>query len=121
MSFGTLCLIGLCGFAGPLLATAGKGAVPVVVGELLAGIFLGRTGINAIDPGNPTLSFMAEIGFAMLMFAVGMNVPLRDPGMRGSLGKGATSALTRGRDRGWRRPARGADRRGRARTGCTPC
>ncbi len=93
MSFGTLALIGLCGFAGPLLGTAGKGAVPVVVGELLAGIFLGKTGINAIDPGNPTLSFMAEIGFAMLMFAVGMNVPLRDPRMRGSLSKGATSAL----------------------------
>lgn len=93
MSFGTLCLIGLCGFAGPLLGTAWRGAVPVVVGELLAGIFLGKTGINAIDPGNPTLSFLAEIGFAMLMFAVGMNVPLRDPRMRGSLGKGATSAL----------------------------
>jgi Kef-type K+ transport system membrane component KefB len=93
MSFGTLALIGLCGFAGPLLGTAWRGAVPVVVGELLAGIFLGKTGINAIDPGNPTLSFMAEIGFAMLMFAVGMNVPLRDPGIRSSLGKGATSAL----------------------------
>ncbi len=93
MSFGTLALIGLCGFAGPLLGTAWRGAVPVVVGELLAGIFLGKTGINAIDPGNSTLSFMAEIGFAMLMFAVGMNVPLRNPEMRGSLGKGATSAL----------------------------
>ncbi len=62
--------------------------MPVVVGELLAGIFLGKTGINAIDPGNPTLSFMAEIGFAMLMFAVGMNVPLRDQGMRARSAKG---------------------------------
>jgi Kef-type K+ transport system membrane component KefB len=93
MSFGTLALIGLCGFAGPLLSAAGKGAVPVVVGELLAGVFLGKTGIRAIDPGNPTLSFMAEIGFAMLMFAVGMNVPLREERMRASLDKGAISAL----------------------------
>src|ERR1700722_1770657 len=93
VSLRTLALIGLCGFAGPLLGTAWRGAVPVVVGELLAGIFLGKTGINAIDPGNPTLSFMGEIGFAMLMFAVGMNVPLRDTGMRSSLGRGATSAL----------------------------
>jgi Kef-type K+ transport system membrane component KefB len=93
MSFGTLALIGLCGFAGPLLGAVGKGVVPVVVGELLAGIFLGKTGINAIDLGNPTLSFMAEIGFAMLMFAVGMNVPLRNSRMRASLNDGARSAL----------------------------
>ncbi len=92
MSFGTLALIGLCGLAGPLLAAAGKGAVPVVVGELLAGILLGQSGLKAIDTGNATLSFMAEIGFAMLMFAVGMSVPLRQQGLRESLGKGATTA-----------------------------
>jgi Kef-type K+ transport system membrane component KefB len=92
MSFGTLALIGLCGFAGPLLSAAGHGAVPVVVGELLAGILLGRTGIHAIDPNNLTLTFLSEIGFAMLMFAVGMSVPLREHGIRESLGTGATTA-----------------------------
>ncbi len=92
MSFGTLALIGLCGFAGPLLSAAGRGAVPVVVGELLAGIVLGRTGLRAIDTGNATLSFLAEIGFAMLMFAAGMSVPLRERGMRESLSTGATTA-----------------------------
>jgi Kef-type K+ transport system membrane component KefB len=93
MSFGTLALIGLCGFAGPLLSAAGHGAAPVVVGELLAGILLGRSGIAAIDPGDATLSFLAEIGFAMLMFAVGMSVPLREGGLRESLGRGASTAL----------------------------
>jgi Kef-type K+ transport system membrane component KefB len=93
MSFGTLALIGLCGFAGPLLAAAGKGAAPVVVGELLAGILLGRTGIQAIDTGDATLSFLAEIGFAMLMFAVGMSVPLREEGLKQSLGRGARTAV----------------------------
>jgi Kef-type K+ transport system membrane component KefB len=92
MSFGTLALISLCGLAGPLLAAAGKGAIPVVVGELLAGILLGQSGLKAIDTSNATLSFMAEIGFAMLMFAVGMSVPLRQQGLRESLGKGATTA-----------------------------
>jgi len=67
--------------------------VPVVIGELLAGILLGRTGIRAIDPSDPTLSFLSEIGFAMLMFAAGMSVPLRDRGMRESLGPGALTAL----------------------------
>jgi Kef-type K+ transport system membrane component KefB len=92
MSFGTLALIGLCAFAGPLLSTAAGGAAPVVVGELLAGIALGRTGIDAIDPANPTLSFLAEIGFAMLMFSAGMSVPLRDPRLVESIGRGATLA-----------------------------
>jgi Kef-type K+ transport system membrane component KefB len=93
MSFGTLALIGLCGLAGPLLSTAGRGAVPVVVGELLAGILLGRTGIGAIDPSDPTLSFLSEVGFAMLMFAAGMSVPLRDRRMLDSLGGGAVTAI----------------------------
>jgi Kef-type K+ transport system membrane component KefB len=92
MSFGTLALIGLCGLAGPLLAAAGDGAVPVVVGELFAGIVLGRTGVDAIDTGNATLAFLSEIGFAMLMFAVGMSVPLRERGLRESLGRGAATA-----------------------------
>jgi Kef-type K+ transport system membrane component KefB len=92
MSFGTLALIALCGFAGPLLSAAGRGAVPVVVGELLAGILLGRTGLRAIDPANVTLSFLSEIGFAMLMFAAGMSVPLRERAMRESLGTGAATA-----------------------------
>jgi Kef-type K+ transport system membrane component KefB len=92
MTFGTLALIGLCGFVGPLLATGGHGAVPVVVGELLAGVVIGRTGLDAIDTSNATLSFLSDIGFAMLMFAVGMSVPLRDSGLRESLRRGATSA-----------------------------
>ncbi|HEY8304631.1 MAG TPA: cation:proton antiporter [Solirubrobacteraceae bacterium] len=92
MSFGTLALIGVCGFAGPLLSAAGRGMAPVVVGELLAGIVLGRTGLKAIDPGNPTLAFLAEIGFAMLMFAAGMSVPLRERGMLDSFSTGARTA-----------------------------
>ncbi|HTD57871.1 MAG TPA: cation:proton antiporter, partial [Solirubrobacteraceae bacterium] len=92
MSFGTLALIGLCGFAGPLLAAGSRGAVPVVVGELLAGILLGHTGLNAIDTKDATLSFLSDIGFAMLMFAVGMGVPLRQLGLRESLRTGATTA-----------------------------
>jgi Kef-type K+ transport system membrane component KefB len=93
MSFGTLALIGVCGFAGPLLSAVGGGAAPVVVGELLAGIVLGKTGFDAIDTSNATLSFLAEIGFAMLMFAAGMSVPLRERGMVESLGTGAKTAL----------------------------
>jgi Kef-type K+ transport system membrane component KefB len=93
MSFGTLALICFCGLAGPLLAAPGGGAVPVVVGELLAGVVIGRTGIKAIDPADPTLNFLYEIGFAMLMFAAGMSVPLRDQGLAKSIGRGARVAI----------------------------
>ncbi|HEV3095163.1 MAG TPA: cation:proton antiporter [Solirubrobacteraceae bacterium] len=93
MSFGTLALICLCGLAGPLISAGGRGMVPVVVGELLAGVAIGRTGLEAIDPTDPTLTFLYEIGFLMLMFQAGMSVPLRDPGLSQSIGRGTRAAL----------------------------
>jgi Kef-type K+ transport system membrane component KefB len=92
MSFGTLALICLCGLAGPLLSSAGGGAIPVVVGEVAVGVLIGRTGLGAIDPSNTTLNFLYEIGFAMLMFVAGMSVPLREPGLAQSIGHGARAA-----------------------------
>ncbi len=92
MSFGILALIVLAGLAGPLLA-AGRGAfVPVVVGELLAGVVIGRSGFGWIHPEEPTTAFLAEIGFAMLMFAAGMSVPLRQPGLMSGLRRGGLAA-----------------------------
>jgi Kef-type K+ transport system membrane component KefB len=93
MSFGTLALICLCGLAGPLISAGGRGMAPVVVGELLAGVAIGRTGLEAIDPADPTLTFLYEIGFLMLMFQAGMSVPLRDPGLSQSIGRGTRAAL----------------------------
>jgi Kef-type K+ transport system membrane component KefB len=95
-SLGTLALIGVCGLAGPLLAMAGGGAVPAVVGELLAGIVIGRTGFGALDTANSTLSFLTDVGFAMLMFSVGMNVPLRDPSVRAAARSGTARAVAVG-------------------------
>jgi Kef-type K+ transport system membrane component KefB len=92
MSFGTLALIGLCGLCGPLLSVAGRGAVPVVIGEIVAGVIVGRTGLRIVDTSNVTLTFLSNIGFAMLMFSSGLNVPLRDPGVRASTGRGVLGA-----------------------------
>jgi Kef-type K+ transport system membrane component KefB len=96
MSFGTLALIGLCGLCGPLLSASTQGAVPVVVGEIVAGVIVGRTGLQAIDTGNATLTFLGDIGFAMLMLSVGMNVPLHDRRLRTSLGRGTLAAAVAG-------------------------
>ena len=94
MSFGVLLLIVLAGFGGPLLGSSRRFALPVVVGEVLAGVAVGATGFGWVDATQPTIAFLAEIGFAMLMLAAGMHVPLRTPGLVRLLPKaGITFAL----------------------------
>jgi Kef-type K+ transport system membrane component KefB len=92
VTFGVLALIVLAGLAGPLLGAGRKAFVPVVIGEILAGVILGRTGLEAIDPADPTVQFLGEVGFAMLMFTVGAHVPVRDRRLRSSLRSGAGAA-----------------------------
>ena len=84
MSFGQLALIVAAGLAGPLCAASRRAFVPVMVGELAAGGILGRSGLDLIHSDNATVSFLAEVGFAMLMLTVGMHVPLRDRRLRRS-------------------------------------
>jgi Kef-type K+ transport system membrane component KefB len=74
-----------CGLAGPLLSGASRLAVPVVVGEIAAGVVIGRTGFSEINTSDPTIVFLSDAGFAMLMFVVGTHLPLRDPGLRRAL------------------------------------
>jgi Kef-type K+ transport system membrane component KefB len=93
MSFGVLTVIVLAGLAGPLLGAGGRVLVPVVVGELLGGLLVGRTGFRWIHPDEPTLAFLAAIGFAMLMFSAGMHVPLREPALLRCIRRGALAAL----------------------------
>ncbi len=92
MSFGVLALIVLVGLAGPLLASGRRPLVPVVVGELAAGVIIGRSGFGWLDPAEPTTAFLAEVGFAMLMFVAGMHVPLRQPGLGSGVRRGSVAA-----------------------------
>ena len=75
---------------------AGGGLVPVVVGELAAGVLVGKTGFGWVDPADQTTAFLAAIGFAMLMFAAGMRVPIRQPGIGRGLRRGALAAVVAG-------------------------
>src|SRR5260370_17000736 len=53
----SLALVVLAGLLGPLLASGRRLRVPVLVGELIGGIILGRTGLNLIiTPRNPSPS-----------------------------------------------------------------
>ncbi len=92
MSFETLLVIVLAGLGGPLLGIGGRRFVPVVIGEILAGIAVGKTGLGVVDPANPTVAFLGQIGFAMLMLTVGMHLPLRDRRLAASLRGGALLA-----------------------------
>ncbi|GLP73374.1 hypothetical protein TUM20983_04840 [Mycobacterium antarcticum] len=76
--FGTLALLVVAGLVGPLLAAVPRLRVPAVIGELLVGIMLGKTGFGVIDHAEPTFELLANIGFALVMFVVGTHVPVRD-------------------------------------------
>ncbi len=91
--FGTLVLVVVVGMAGPLLAAVPKLAVPVIIGELGAGILIGRTGFNLVDTTDHTFTLLANIGFALVMFVVGTHVPVRDSKLRAGLPKAVVRAV----------------------------
>jgi Kef-type K+ transport system membrane component KefB len=92
MSFGTLVVIVLAGLCGPLLGVATGRFVPVVVGEILAGILVGPAVLGTVHPADTTISTLGEVGFAMLMLTVGMHLPLRDRRLAAAARKGGLLA-----------------------------
>ena len=91
--FHTLGLLVVMGLAGPILASIPRLRIPVVIGELLAGIVLGRTGFGVLDDKNPTFTLLADIGFALVMFVVGTHVPVRDTALRSAVPAALARAL----------------------------
>jgi Kef-type K+ transport system membrane component KefB len=88
-NYGTLALVVAVGLMGPLLALIPiRFAPPIVIGEIAAGVVFGKTGTGTIDARQPTLLFLANIGFALLMFIVATRLPLRDHRLRGAAGRG---------------------------------
>jgi Kef-type K+ transport system membrane component KefB len=66
-----LIVVGLAALA-PVLLARFK-AIPVVVGEILAGILIGKSGLGLVHE-ELTLELLAEIGFAFLMFLSGLEI-----------------------------------------------
>lgn len=93
MSFSDLALVCAVALAGPLLATPRRWHLPVVLGELLAGVVLGATGLKLLDAAEPTFSFLGSCGFVLVMFVAGTHVPARDPRLRTALRTGVGRAL----------------------------
>ena len=70
--FVSLLLVVFLAFIVPLLLSKFK-RIPVVVGEIVAGIIIGHSGFNLVG-ANPTLTVMSDIGLAFLMFLAGMEI-----------------------------------------------
>jgi Kef-type K+ transport system membrane component KefB len=79
--YAALLVIVLAGLAGPLSSSGRSPLVPSIVGEIVAGAVLGRTGFGIIDPTTPDNGFLYALGFAMLMLVAGSHVQLRGPAM----------------------------------------
>ncbi|MCA9869492.1 MAG: cation:proton antiporter, partial [Anaerolineae bacterium] len=47
--------------------------IPVVVGEIFAGMVIGRSGLNLVVD-DPVLNVLAALGFAFLMFLSGLEI-----------------------------------------------
>lgn len=93
MSFGLLALLCAVAMLGPILSLNHTMHIPVVIGELLVGMILGQSGLRIVDSNNEVLAFLAQIGFALVMFVAGTHVPLRQPAMLKGLTKGMLRAL----------------------------
>nr|MDT0525530.1 cation:proton antiporter [Streptomyces sp. DSM 41633] len=91
--FDTLALVAVIGLTGPALATVPRLRIPVVIGELLAGIVVGRTGFGIVDHSDPTFTLLANIGCALVMFVVGTHVPVRDATLRTAIPKALLLAV----------------------------
>jgi Kef-type K+ transport system membrane component KefB len=93
MSFATLALIAAVAVLGPVLALPRGWRLPVVLGELVGGIALGPTGFGVLHAYNETFAFLAEVGFALVMFVAGSHVPVRDGRLRAALPIGVLRAV----------------------------
>ena len=91
--FSTLAVLTAVALAGPLLAALPGLRIPVIIGELIAGLVIGRTGFGLVDDANPTFQLFANIGFALVMFVVGTHVPVRDPQMRSGVPRALARAV----------------------------
>lgn len=93
MSFTALAVISVAAILGPLLAMPRGWHIPTVLGELIAGVVLGPTAVGYLNPQNQTFAFLANIGFALIMFVAGAHIPIRDPRLLPGLRTGALRAV----------------------------
>ena len=104
-SFSPLLIVITLAFIVPLLLTRFQRLrLPIVVGEILAGIVVGRSGFGWVTHEDPLLTLLAEFGFVFLMFLAGMeidfaNINVEWPGAARAGGAQTGPSSTAGRRR----------------------
>ena len=71
--------------------------LPIVVGEILAGIVVGRSGFGWVTHEDALLTLLAEFGFVFLMFLAGMEIDFANLNMERAHsvpGRGARTSLS---------------------------
>lgn len=81
-------LVGLLVTAKLLGVLAQRIGQPAVVGELIAGVILGKSLFGLLDPSDPVIHSFAELGVLILLFEIGLHTDLK------SLVKVGSEALT---------------------------
>jgi Kef-type K+ transport system membrane component KefB len=73
---------------------------PAILGELLAGVIVGPGVLGVIDPAQPVIAALAELGVLVLLFEIGLHTDVRslgrvgrDAGIVAIVGVGAPFAL----------------------------
>jgi Kef-type K+ transport system membrane component KefB/Trk K+ transport system NAD-binding subunit len=80
--FTSLLIVVFLAFSVPVILVQFKRIpLPIVVGEILAGIIIGRSGFGWVSSDDPILNFLAEFGFVFLMFLSGMEIDFSNLGL----------------------------------------
>ena len=75
LSFIPLLIVVFLAFLVPItLSRFKKLSIPIVVGEIIAGIIIGRSGLGWVQDHDLVLDLLAELGFVFLMFLSGMEI-----------------------------------------------
>ena len=71
-----LALIAIFVAAKLLGALAERLGQPAVLGELIGGAIVGVSGLHLVDPHDPTISLLAQLGIILLLFLIGLETEL---------------------------------------------
>lgn len=81
ISFIPLLIVVILAFLVPLvLGNLRRLRLPIVVGEILAGILIGSSGLGLVSNHVPMLDLLAEFGFVFLMFLSGLEIDFSNLG-----------------------------------------
>ena len=82
-SFIPLLLVVFLAFLVPILLSRFKNLrLPIVVGEIMVGILVGRSGLGWVQQHDPALDMLADFGFVFLMFLSGMEIDFSSLGFK---------------------------------------